>query len=162
MRWLCLSRLYSPEALIRYSLQRRSRPKYSLVFPPARSKPPVNSTCEYNDSARRHWKRRSHRITLNTVNDVLLAVCKKPRERVILQRQVSGWVPLSSAQIYRSIVGVAHTLESWGIGHGERVAILNENRSKVADYRLRGARAGRGYGSDLFHANLGADLLYPQ
>jgi long-chain acyl-CoA synthetase len=67
-------------------------------------------------------------MTLHTLNDILPAICKKPRERVMLQREVSGWVPISSAQIYRSIVGVARALESWGIGHGDRVAILSENR----------------------------------
>jgi long-chain acyl-CoA synthetase len=67
-------------------------------------------------------------MSLHTLNDILLAVCKNRRERVMLQRQVLGWVPISSAEIYRSIVGVTRALESWGIGHGDRVAILSENR----------------------------------
>src|ERR1022692_942566 len=67
-------------------------------------------------------------MSLHTLNDILLAVCKNRRERVMLQRQALGWVPISSAEIYRSIVGVTRALESWGIGHGDRVAILSENR----------------------------------
>ena len=67
-------------------------------------------------------------MSLQTLNDILLAVCKRRRERVMLQRQALGWVPISSAELYRGIVGVARALESWGIGHGDRVAILSENR----------------------------------
>jgi long-chain acyl-CoA synthetase len=67
-------------------------------------------------------------MSLNTLNDILLAVCRSRRKRVMLQRQAVGWVPLSSAEIYRSIVGIARALESWGIGRGDRVAILSENR----------------------------------
>src|SRR5271156_1364154 len=67
-------------------------------------------------------------MSLLTLNDILLAVSKSRRDRVMLQRQVVGWVPISSAEIYRSVVGVARALESWGIGRGDRVAILSENR----------------------------------
>src|ERR1035438_7687315 len=67
-------------------------------------------------------------MSLQTLNDILLAVCKNRRDRVMLQRQVLGWVPISSTEIYRSVVGVARALESWGIGRGDRVAILSENR----------------------------------
>src|SRR5271168_4838117 len=67
-------------------------------------------------------------MSLLTLNDILLAVCESRRRRVMLQRQALGWVPISSAEIYRSVVGVAHALESWGIGRGDRVAILSENR----------------------------------
>ena len=67
-------------------------------------------------------------MSLQTLNDILLAVCKNRRDRVMLQRQVLGWVPISSAEIYRSVVGVARALESWGVRKGDRVAILSENR----------------------------------
>jgi long-chain acyl-CoA synthetase len=46
----------------------------------------------------------------------------------MLQRQSQNWVPISSMEIYRSVVGVARVLESWGIRKGDRVAILSENR----------------------------------
>jgi len=46
----------------------------------------------------------------------------------MMQRLIQGWVPISSSELYRSVVGVARALESWGIGKGDRVAILSENR----------------------------------
>ncbi len=67
-------------------------------------------------------------MSLQTLNDILLAVGKNRRDRVMLQRRALGWVSISSAEIYRSVLGVARALESWGVGKGDRVAILSENR----------------------------------
>ncbi len=67
-------------------------------------------------------------MSLRTLNDILLAVCGSCRDRVMMHRQALGWAPVSSTELYRSVVGVARALESWGIGKGDRVAILSENR----------------------------------
>jgi long-chain acyl-CoA synthetase len=67
-------------------------------------------------------------MSLQTLNHVLLTVCGSRRDRVMMQRRVQGWVPISSTEIYRSVVSLARALESWGIGKGDRVAILSENR----------------------------------
>ncbi|MGB0118197.1 MAG: long-chain fatty acid--CoA ligase [Terriglobales bacterium] len=67
-------------------------------------------------------------MSLQTLNDILLTVCGRRRDRVMMQRQPQGWVPISSTEVYRSVVGVARALESWGIAKGDRVAILSENR----------------------------------
>lgn len=67
-------------------------------------------------------------MSLQTLNEILLAVCQGRRDRVMLQRGALGWVPISSKEIYRGVVGVARTLESWGIRKRDRVAILSENR----------------------------------
>jgi long-chain acyl-CoA synthetase len=69
-----------------------------------------------------------HRTNIQTLNDILLAVCHGRRDRVMLQRQALGWLPISSSELYRNVVGLARALESWGIGKGDRVAILSENR----------------------------------
>jgi long-chain acyl-CoA synthetase len=71
-------------------------------------------------------------MSLQTLNDILLAICKKRRNRVMLQKGALGWVPISSAEIYRSVVGLARALESWGVRKGDRVAILSENRPEWA------------------------------
>lgn len=67
-------------------------------------------------------------MSLQTLNDILLTVCGSRRDRVMLQREALGWVPISSAELYRNVAGLAHAFESWGIGKGDRVAILSENR----------------------------------
>ncbi len=67
-------------------------------------------------------------MSLQTLNDILPAVCGRPRDRVMLQRKVLGWVPISSSELYRNVVGLARALESWEIRKGDRVAILSENR----------------------------------
>ncbi len=75
---------------------------------------------------------------IQTLNDILLAVCGSGRDRVMLQRQVLGWVPISASELYRNVVGVARDLQSWGIGPGDRVAILSENRPEwtITDFAI--------------------------
>jgi long-chain acyl-CoA synthetase len=67
-------------------------------------------------------------MSLQNLNDILLAVHKSRRDRVMLQKLALGWTPISSTEIYRSVVGISRALISWGIGKGDRVAILSENR----------------------------------
>ena len=75
-------------------------------------------------------------MSLQTLNDILLAICNDRRDRVMLQRGALSWVPISSEEIYRDVVGVARALESWGVRKGDRVAILSENRPEwtIADF----------------------------
>src|ERR1700687_644005 len=77
-------------------------------------------------------------MSLQTLNDILLMVCGRPRDRVMLQRKVLGWVPISSSELYRNVVGMARALDSWGIRPGDRVAILSENRPEwtIADFAI--------------------------
>jgi long-chain acyl-CoA synthetase len=77
-------------------------------------------------------------MSLQTLNDILRAVCTNRRDRVMLQKHASGWLPISSAEIYRSVVGVARTLETWGVRKGDRVAILSENRPEwtITDFAV--------------------------
>lgn len=77
-------------------------------------------------------------MSLQTLNEILFAVCERRRDRVMLQRGPLGWVPISSTEIYRGVVGVARTLESWGIRNGDRVAILSENRPEwtITDFAV--------------------------
>src|SRR5258708_24145468 len=67
-------------------------------------------------------------MSLKLLKDILLAVVSTRRDRVMLQRGALGWAPISSTEIYRGVVGIARTLESWGIRKGDREAILSENR----------------------------------
>jgi long-chain acyl-CoA synthetase len=77
-------------------------------------------------------------MKIQTLNDILLEVCGSGRDRVMLQRQVLGWVPLSAWELYRNVVGVARALQAFGIGPGDRVAILSENRPEwtITDFAI--------------------------
>src|SRR6267143_2080975 len=77
-------------------------------------------------------------MSLHTLNDILFAVCSNRRDRVLLQRGATGWVPISSTEIYRGGVGIARALESWGVRKGDRVAILTENRPEwtITDFAV--------------------------
>ena len=77
-------------------------------------------------------------MSLRTLNDILLAVCGSGRERVMMQRKALGWIPISSSELYRDVVGVARELDQWGLRKGDRVAILSENRPEwtIADFAI--------------------------
>src|ERR1700674_3511439 len=77
-------------------------------------------------------------MSLQTLNDILFAVCGNRRDRVMLQRGALGWAPISSTEIYRGVVGIARALESWGVRKGDRVAILSENRPEwtITDFAV--------------------------
>jgi len=77
-------------------------------------------------------------MSLRTLNDIFLAVCQQRRDRVMLQQRGTGWTPISSAELYRNVVGVARALESFGIRKGDRVAILSENRPEwtITDFAV--------------------------
>jgi len=57
-------------------------------------------------------------------------------QRVMLAREASQWVPISSQQLYQHVAGVARALRQWGLTKGDRLAILSENRPEwaVADF----------------------------
>ena len=77
-------------------------------------------------------------MSLQNLNDILLAVRNSRRDRVMLQKRAAVWMPISSTEIYSSAVALARTLESWGIRKGDRVAILSENRSEwtITDFAV--------------------------
>ena len=67
-------------------------------------------------------------MSIQTLNDILSTVYHSRRDRVMLHREASGWKSISSTELYRNVVGLSRAFESWGIGKGDRVAILSENR----------------------------------
>jgi len=71
-----------------------------------------------------------------TVNDIFLSVVERNLDHAMLYKQTVKWIPISSRELYRDVIGTARSLAKWGIGKGDRVAILSENRPEwaVADF----------------------------
>ena len=72
---------------------------------------------------------------LTTLNDIFFTAVERNLERAMLHRQGSAWLPVSSQEFGRSTIRTARALQGCGIGKGDRVAILSENRPEwpVAD-----------------------------
>ena len=75
-------------------------------------------------------------MSLRTLNDIFLTLADSRRPRVMMHREAIEWVSISADELYRNVVGVARAFEGWGIGKGDRVAILSENRPEwtVTDF----------------------------
>jgi long-chain acyl-CoA synthetase len=75
-------------------------------------------------------------MSLRTLNDVFFAVVERRHPKVMLWRREDGWEPVSSEAFSAGVAGVAGALRGWGIGKGDRVAILSENRPEwmIADF----------------------------
>ena len=76
-------------------------------------------------------------LNLKTLNDIFFIVASGQRDRAILAKDASGdWRPVSGAQIYQRVRALAEALTQRGIGKGDRVAILAENRWEwaIADF----------------------------
>ena len=75
-------------------------------------------------------------MALNSINDVFYTVVERNSDCVMMYKQGTQWASISSQELYRRVLGVARSLEQWGIRKGDRVAILSENRPEwaVADF----------------------------
>jgi long-chain acyl-CoA synthetase len=76
-------------------------------------------------------------LNFKTLNDIFFTVASSQRERAVLVKDASGdWRPISSPQIYQRVRATAAALTQWGIGKGDRITILAENRWEwaIADF----------------------------
>jgi len=71
-------------------------------------------------------------MNIRTLNDVFFTVVGRNHDRVMMSRVDGAWTPISATQLYRWVKATAHQLQSWGIGQGDRVVILSENRPEWA------------------------------
>src|ERR1700733_6290778 len=66
---------------------------------------------------------------LKTMNDVLVRATGRGDRPVMLWQDGAGeWKPISSVELYGRVRALADVFRGWGLGKGDRVAILSENR----------------------------------
>src|SRR5271167_4677961 len=66
---------------------------------------------------------------LSSVNDVLGMVTGRGEAVVMLWQDADGaWKPITSNELYGRVRALADVFRGWGVGKGDRVAILSENR----------------------------------
>src|SRR5215469_7459037 len=63
-----------------------------------------------------------------TLVDIFYAAVVHDLERHVMFKRSTGWQIISSRQLYGYVVALARVLKQWGLGKGDRVAILSENR----------------------------------
>src|SRR5579863_82894 len=75
-------------------------------------------------------------MSLQTLNDIFFAIAGRDQPRVMLRKTARGWEPISSREFIAKVSAIVKALRSFGISHGDRVAILSENRHEwvVADF----------------------------
>ncbi len=82
-------------------------------------------------------------MSIRTLNDVFFTVVERNSDRVMMTCEAGAWIPISASQLQARAFATARQLQAWGIGKGDRVAILSENRPEwaIADFAtlLRGA-----------------------
>ena len=83
-----------------------------------------------------HGEAGSSEVLPNTLNQLFLEVVSRDRPRVMMHRVDNVWSAIGSHELYRRVLGVSHTLRSWGIRRGDKIAILSENRPEwaIADF----------------------------
>jgi len=73
-----------------------------------------------------------------TLTDIFFKVVERDQPRVMLYESGSEWHSISSSGLYQRVMGTVQALRERGISHGDRVAILAENRPEwtIADFAV--------------------------
>jgi long-chain acyl-CoA synthetase len=72
-------------------------------------------------------------MSLRTINDIFFTVIERNLDCVMQHRVGEEWQSVSTREFGRNIARIASLLQSWGIGKGDRIAILSENRPEWAE-----------------------------
>jgi long-chain acyl-CoA synthetase len=71
-----------------------------------------------------------------TLNELFFKLVERNLSRLVLWKRENEWVPGSATDFYAQVAATANGLLGWGVGRGDRIAILSENRREwtVADF----------------------------
>ena len=78
-------------------------------------------------------------LGLRTLNDVLIKATSRGAKPVMMYQDATGaWLAISSDQLYGKVRALASVLKAWGVGKGDRVVLLSENRWEwaVSDFAI--------------------------
>jgi len=67
-------------------------------------------------------------LDVQTVNDVFQRMSSRGDKTVATQQLGGTWTPISSKAFYGRVRAVVEALQGWGVGKGDRVALVSENR----------------------------------
>jgi len=75
-------------------------------------------------------------LEITTIADIFLKIQSHDLPRAMNFRRDGEWIPVSAKSIYQRVINVARALRAHGVGRGDRVALLSENRFEwaVADF----------------------------
>ena len=82
---------------------------------------------------------------VKTVNEAFLKISGRGDKRIWLWHDAAAdrqaelpWKPITAAEMYGRVRALAGVLAAWGVGKGDRVALLSENRWEwpVADFAV--------------------------
>ena len=98
---------------------------------------------------------------LSSVNDVFAKVTGRGDSVVMLGQGTDGaWKPITSNELYGRVRALADVFLGWGLGKGDRVAIISENRWEWAVTDFATLAIG-GMDVPLYSdADAGADWVY--
>lgn len=92
--------------------------------------------CAGSADAIEFWQPRNARMNLRTLNDIFFSLVERRKRVLMMDPRPSHWVSISTDEFFARVMACAHALRSWGVEHGDRVAILAENRPEwtIADF----------------------------
>ena len=67
-------------------------------------------------------------LDVQTVNDVFQRMSSRGDKTVATQQLGGTWTPISSKAFYGRVRALVEALQGWGVGKGDRVALVSENR----------------------------------
>ncbi len=67
-------------------------------------------------------------VEMKTVNDVMELATGRGDSTAMLWQDGDAWRPITSAELYGRVRALAEVLAGWGVGKGDRVVLLSENR----------------------------------